>query len=76
MNTPKRPVKSESAFSGLYTSTFLAIGVALGAALENIELWLPVFLSIGFALDYGAPQKKAAEGTPGSTNQSDQDKTT
>jgi hypothetical protein len=75
MITPKRPVESDSSFSGLYTSTFLAVGVALGAALESIGLWLPAFLSIGLALDYGAPQKKAAEKTTDSASQSDQDKT-
>ena len=38
-------------------------------------LWLLVFLSIGIASDYGASQMKAAEETPDSANQSDQDKT-
>ncbi len=75
MSTPKPPIESDSAFSGLYTSTFLAVGVALGAALDNIGLWLPVFLSIGITLDYGASQKKTSEGTPDSANQNDQDKT-
>jgi hypothetical protein len=52
MSPPLKPQNGESAYTGLYTATFLSMGVALGAALNNIGLWLPVLLSIGVALDF------------------------
>jgi hypothetical protein len=66
MSTPENKTTDKPSFSGLYMSTFLAIGVAMGAAFSAIPVCICVGLAIGAGLDwleYRAAKKRGADGS-------------
>ncbi len=66
MSTPETKTTDKPSFSGLYMSTFLAIGVAMGAAFSAIPVCMCVGLVIGAGLDwleYRAAKKRGADGS-------------
>lgn len=52
MSAPQTKTTDKPSFSGLYMSTFLAIGVAMGAAFSAIPVCMCVGLVIGAGLDW------------------------
>ncbi len=61
---PKEPSAEKHSFSGLFMTTFIAIGVAIGAAFSNIPVCMCVGGVIGAFIDglgYRAAKKRISE---------------
>ena len=66
MSAPETKTTDKPSYSGLYMSTFLSIGVAMGAAFSAIPVCMCVGLVIGAGLDwleYRTAKKRSADGS-------------
>ncbi|HEV8200534.1 MAG TPA: hypothetical protein VGS03_10975 [Candidatus Polarisedimenticolia bacterium] len=57
---PEADRKPVSPLLGTWMAVGVAIGAALGAATKNFGLWIPIGLAVGLALGVGMSKKRGA----------------
>ncbi|WP_145300831.1 hypothetical protein [Planctopirus ephydatiae] len=79
MSAPPESKENSTSSSGVYTGTFLAIGVAIGAASGDMGLmaiFICLFMTIGIAMDSCTSKTKPSHKPTGSTTENERNKST